>query len=149
MAVAGAHNIELLFKKAAGLKADKSKVKQISDVIDEKLYDLLLVGEMNAKYNDRDVIWYSDIPLTKAFRESMNKFRELEEELELKPILDHLASLPPLKYGLEIELENRLPEIAGTIIYILASIIKEFSPKDRTISAEEFEKGVEILNLMI
>jgi len=149
MAVAGAHKIELLFKKAAGLKADKSKVKQISDVIDEKLYDLLLVGEMNAKYNDRDVIWYSDIPLTKAFRESMNKFRELEEELELKPILDHLASLPPLKYGLEIELENRLPEIAGTIIYILASIIKEFSPKDRTISAEEFEKGVEILNLMI
>ncbi len=150
MAVAGAHKIELLFKKAAGLKADKSKIKMlISDVIDKKLYDLLLVGEMNAKYNGRDVIWYSDIPLTKAFRESMERFKELEEELELQQILDHLSSLPPLKYGLEIELENKLPLIVGTIIYILANIVKEFSPKDRTISSEEFKKAEEILNMLI
>jgi hypothetical protein len=54
-----------------------------------------------------------------------------------------------LKYGLEIELENKLPQITGTLIYILANIVKEFSPKDRTISSEEFEKAEEILNMMI
>ena len=150
MAVVGVHKIEGLFKKAAGLRVDKSKVKElISDVIDKKLYDLLLVGEMNAKYNDRDVIWFSDIPLTKAFRESMDSFKELEEELELKQILDHLATLPPLKYALETELEKRLPEIAGTIIYVLAMITKEFSPKDKTVSSEDFKKAEKILDMTI
>jgi len=70
MAVVGAHKIEELFKKAASLQIHKNKVKEISDIIDQKFHDLLLIGEANAKYNGRDVIWYSDLPLTKAFRES-------------------------------------------------------------------------------
>ncbi len=150
MAVVGVHKIEKLFKEVAGLRLDKSKVKElISDVVDKKLYDLLVVAQENTKYNDRDVIWYSDVPLTKAFKESMDKFKEFEEELELKQILEHLASLPPLRYSLEIELEKKLPELAGTIIYILAMITKEFSPKDKVVSKEDFEKAEKILNLMI
>ena len=149
MAVTGAHKIEALYKKAAGLRIDKNKVKKISDVVDQKLYDLLVVAEGNARYNGRDVIWMCDVPLTKAMKESMQKFKELEEALELQPILDHLAKLPPLKYGLEEELEKKLPDLVGTLIYVMANITKEFSPKDRTISAEEMEKAERILNLMI
>jgi len=149
MAVTGAHKIEALYKKAAGLRLDKSKVKEISDLVDKKLYDLLLVAEQNAKYNARDIIWMCDVPLTKAMKESMQKFLKLEEELELQPILDHLAALPPLKYGLEEELEKKLPELVGTLIYIMANITKEFSDKDKTVSAEEMEKAETILNLMI
>ncbi len=149
MSVTGAHKIEALYKKAAGLRIDKSKVKLISDVVDQKLYDLLVIAEANARYNGRDVIWMCDVPLTKAMKESMQKFKELEEELELQPILDHLATLPPLKYGLEEELEKKLPDLAGTLIYVMANISKEFSPKDKIISAKEMEKVETILNLMI
>ncbi len=149
MAVTGAHKIEALYKKAAGLRIDKSKVKAISDVVDQKLYDLLVVAEGNARYNGRDIIWMCDVPLTKAMKESMQKFKELEEELELQPILDHLATLPPLKYGLEEELEKKLPDLVGTLIYVMANITKEFSTKDRAISKEDMEKAETILNLMI
>ncbi len=149
MAVTGSHKIEALYKKAAGLRIDKNKVKKISDVVDQKLYDLLVVAEGNARYNGRDIIWMCDVPLTKAMKESMQKFKELEEALELQPILDHLAKLPPLKYGLEEELEKKLPDLVGTLIYVMANITKEFSPKDRTISAEEMEKAERILDLMI
>ncbi|NPA95216.1 MAG: DUF1931 family protein [Thermodesulfobacteria bacterium] len=149
MAVTGAHKIEALYKKAAGLRIDKSKVKAISDVVDQKLYDLLVVAEGNARYNNRDVIWMCDVPLTKAMKESMQKFKDLEEELELQPILDHLATLPPLKYALEEELEKKLPDLTGTLIYVMANITKEFSPKDKIISKDDMERAERILNLMI
>ncbi len=149
MAVTGIHKIEALYKKAAGLRIDHSKVKQISDLVDQKLYDLLVVAEGNARYNGRDIIWMCDVPLTKAMKESMEKFKELEEELELQPILDHLTTLPPLKYALEDELEKRLPDLVGTIIYVMANITKEFASRDKVVSSKEMEKAETILNLMI
>ncbi len=149
MAVIGVHKIEKLFKEAVSLRLDKSKVKEISNIIDDKLYDLLVVAQENTKYNGRDVIWFSDVPLTKAFKESMKKFQELEEELELKQILEHLAELPALRYDLEVELEQKLPLIAGTLLYILAHIAKEFSPKDKSLSSEDLKRVTDILNLMI
>jgi hypothetical protein len=148
MAVVGAHKIEALYKSAAGLRLSKEKVKEISDVIDQKLHDMLLIGEANAKYNGRDVIWYSDLPLTKAFRESMQKFVQLEEELALQDVLDHMKSLPPM-FTLEVELENKLTEIVGTLVYILAKITKELSPNDSVVSADEMKAAERILNLMI
>ncbi len=149
MAVIGVHKIEKLFKEVASLRLDKSKVKEISDIVDDKLYDLLVVAQENTKYNGRDVIWLSDVPLTKAFKESMKKFEELEEDLELKQILEHLATMPPLRYDLEVELEQKLPLIAGTLLYILALIAKEFSPKDKSLSSEDLKRVTDILNLMI
>ncbi len=148
MAVAGAHKIEALFKKAAGLQIHKNKVKEISDIIDQKLHDLLLVGEANAKYNDRDVIWYSDLPLTRAFRESMQKFEALDEALVLDDVLAHIKTLPPL-YTLEVELENRLTLVVGTLIYILAQICKELSPDDHVVSEKELKHAIHILDLTI
>jgi len=148
MAVVGAHKIEALFKKAAGLQISKEKVKEISDVIDQKFHDLLLIGEANAKYNGRDVIWYSDLPLTKAFRESMQKFKDLEEELALQDVLDHMKTLPPL-YTLEVELENKATEIVGTLVYVLANIAKEFSKNDKVVSADDLKSAERILNLTV
>ncbi len=148
MAVVGVHKIEELFKKAAGLQIGKEKVKEISDIIDQKFHDLLLIGEANAKYNGRDVIWYSDLPLTKAFRESMQKFKELEEELALEDVLEHIKTLPPL-YALEVELEEKTVDIVGTLVYILANITKEFSKHDKVVSSEDLKSAEHILNLTI
>jgi len=148
MAVLGAHKIESLFKEVSGLKLHKNKVKEVSDIVDKKFHDLLLIGESNAKYNGRDVIWYSDLPLTKAFRESMNKFENIDSKLQLDEILQHIKTLPPL-YTLEIELEKKLTIIVGTILYIMAKIAKDFSTDDKVISEDDLDKTVDILNLTI
>jgi hypothetical protein len=77
----------------------------------------------------------------------MQKFRELEEEFPLQDVLDFLATKPPLKYPLEAELEKKLPEIVGTLIYILARIMKEVDPGVRQPSSEDIERAGRILDL--
>lgn len=145
----GAYKIEQLFKKAAGLQLARNKVREIEEKVDRKLYDLLVAAEESAGYNDRDVIWLSDLPLTAAMKASMKRFAELEEGLELQPVLDNLAIRPPLKYDLEVELEKRLPEIVGTLIYLLAVIAKEFSSGDKSVSEDDLKRAFRILDLTI
>ncbi len=147
MAVVGVAKLEALMRKSASLDLDKNKAKEITDIVEKKLYDLLLIAERNASYNARDVIWESDVPLTKGFLESMQKFRKLEEEVELQDVLNFLATMPPLKYPLEAELEKKLPEIVGTLIYILANLIKSISPDTRKPSSEDIEKAGRVLDL--
>ncbi len=149
MKTEGAYKIELIFKKGAGLQLAKNKVPEVEEKIEQKLYDMLVVANENAGYNGRDVIWYSDMPLTKAMKESMQKFTELEEALELKPILDRLAIHPPLGRDMEVELENKLPEIVGTLIYVLANISKEFSANDKSVSEEDLRRAFRVLDLTI
>jgi len=127
MPVVGAVKLEKIFRKAASLDIDHSKAKNITDIAEQKLYDLLLVAERNANLNGREVIWEADVPLTKGFLESMQLFKKIEEEIEAQDVLNFLATMPPLKYPLEVELEKKLPEIVGTILLILAKLIKEVS----------------------
>ncbi len=147
--VIGHARLEQIVRRAAGIDLDKNKTARVIDIVEKKLYDLLKVGEENASYNDRQVIWLSDVPLTMGFRESMKRFKELEEEVPLEDILKFLASKPPLKYPLEAELEKRLPEIVGTLIYIVAKILKEVSEDNRYPSEEELEQTERILNLTL
>ncbi len=147
MAVVGFTKLEALFRKGAGLDIDKNKAKEITDIVEKKLYDLLLIGERNASYNSREVIWECDIPLTKGFLESIQKFKKLEEEVALEDVLQFLSTMPPLKYPIEAELEKKLPEIVGTLIYILANIIKSISPDTRRPSSEDIEKAGRVLDL--
>ena len=147
MAVVGFTKLEALFRKGASLDLDKNKAKEVTDIVEKKLYDLLLIGERNASYNARDVIWESDVPLTKGFLESMQRFRKLEEEVPAEDVLNFLAAMPPLKYPLEAELEKKLPEIVGTLIYVLANIIKDISPGTRRPSTEDIEKAGRVLDL--
>ncbi len=149
MKIEGAYKIEQLFKKAAGMQLAKNKVKEVEEKVDRKLYDMLVTAEENAGYNGRDVIWLSDMPLTQAMKASMKKFIELEEALELQPVLDRLAVHPPLKREMEVELEKKLPEIVGTLIYVLANVTKEFSPGDNVVSEEDLKRAFRVLDLTI
>ncbi len=149
MKIEGAYKIEELFKKAAGLRLAKNRVKEIEDAVDRKLYDMLLVAQENAGYNGRDVIWLSDMPLTSAIKRSMREFSDLEEELDLAPVLERLAIHPPLKFGMETALEKRLPEIVGTLIYILARVVKEFSPKESSVAEDELKRAFKVLDLLV
>ncbi|MER3557754.1 MAG: hypothetical protein C4302_08035, partial [Thermus sp.] len=87
---------ERLFREAAGLDVDKDDLKRLSDFLRNKVYDLLVVAERNAKYNGRDIVFEPDLPVTKGLQETLHTFRKMGVSLELKPVLEALAALPPL-----------------------------------------------------
>jgi Domain of unknown function (DUF1931) len=93
--VMGVARFERLFRVAAGLDIHKQDLKRYSDFINHKLYDLLVRGEATAKANGRDVIQPWDLPITKGLQESIHAFRQMDEEIDLQPILDQLSARPP------------------------------------------------------
>ena len=148
MAVIGFHKLEELFRRGASLDIKKGHAKDITDIVEEKLYDLLLMGQKSAKYNGRDIIWKYDLPITKGLEESINEFKKLEQDLDIKDILDRLATYPPL-FELEIELENSLPEIVGGVTLVLAKVIKQLDKEHRLVSHELIDEAKSILNLSL
>src|ERR1700741_3559519 len=79
---------ERFFRIAAGLDVDKQDLKRYSDFINQKVYDLLLRAEATAKANGRRITEPFDLPITKGLQESIHEFKEIDEQIELKPPLD-------------------------------------------------------------
>ncbi|MYV37772.1 DUF1931 family protein [Streptomyces sp. SID1328] len=128
MTVMGVSKFERFFRAAASLDVDKSDLKRYSDFVDDKLYDLLVIGQAAAKANGRDTVEPWDLPITKGLQESIHRFRRLDEEVELKPILEQLASHPPLDRAPTQETEERYPEIIGGLSVALAETFKILYP---------------------
>ncbi|MEU6548082.1 DUF1931 family protein [Streptomyces sp. NPDC046859] len=128
MAVMGVSKFERFFRAAGGLDVDKSDLKRYGDFVDAKLYDLLVVGQAAAKANGRDIVEPWDLPITKGLQESIHRFRRLDEEVELKPILEQLATHPPLDRTPTPETEERYPEIIGGLSVALADTFKIMYP---------------------
>ena len=149
MAVVGFTKLEALFRKAASLDIHKGHAKEITDIVEKKLHDLLLAAERNANMNGRDVIWESDLPITKGLQETIIAFKKLEEELSIDDILAFLASVPPLKYPLSAQLEAKLPEITGALLVVLAKVIKAVDDEARAVNHEAIEKASQILDLTL
>jgi hypothetical protein len=83
----GIAKFEHFFRVAAGLDIDKQDLKRYSDFVNHKLYDLLIRAVAIAKANGRDIIQPFDLPITKGLQETIYVFREIDEEIELDPIL--------------------------------------------------------------
>jgi len=140
-----------LFRRAAGLDLTKQRAKEICEFIQGKLHDLLLVAERNARYNNRQVIWESDLPITKGLAESIRTYRELEMEggIELEPILEYLAAAPPLEFPLEVEAERCLPEIVGGLMLCMARILKVLNGGRRAFEPEHLQAAQEIMDMTL
>ncbi len=145
MAVVGFTKLQEIFRKGAGLDIAKGHAKEITDIVDQKVYDLLVAGERNAKYNSRDVIWVCDVPLTAGFEKSIDAFKKLEEEIEVKDVVDTMAHYPAT-LTVEDELEKRLPEIAGGLLLTLANIMKEVKHDDRSVDHEMIKRAKKVLD---
>src|SRR3954447_3120502 len=100
MPVMGFTRFEHFFRAAGGVDVDRDDIKRYLDFVNDALYDLLLIGQATAKANVRDVILPSDLPVTKGLQESVHAFERLDEEIELRPILESLAARPPLDAAL-------------------------------------------------
>ena len=149
MAVVGFTKLEALFRDGASLDIRKGHAKDVTDIVEKKLLDLLIAGERNANLNGRDVIWEADIPITKGFQESIIEFKKLENALNVEDILEYLTTVPPLKYPLDANLEAKLPEITGALLLILARVIKEVNNGKRDVNHEAINKAKDVLDLTL
>jgi hypothetical protein len=147
--IMGVAKFERLFRKAAGLDVDKSDLKRLSDFINQKLYDLLLIGESKAKANNRDIIEPWDLPITKGLQESINEFKQIEEELELKPILEQLAKVSKLDLEYSYQTQQKLPEIVGALTISLAKTFKVIDPQIKNPEAQHWERAFSIFNMLL
>jgi len=138
-----------LFRAAAGIDVDKNDLKRYDDFIDRKIYDLLLIGQAHARANARDVIQSSDLPVTKGLQESIHAFRRLDEEIELRPILEELAKRPPLDLAVAEETGQVLPEIAGGLTLALARAFTIIEPERRNPRTDQWVRVTALFDLLL
>ncbi len=149
MSIMGISQFERFFREAASLDVDKSDLKRMSDFLNQKLHDLLLMGVVTAKANGRDIIQVYDLPITKGLQESIHQFKKMDLLLELKPILEQLATLPTLELDYSDEVEAKLPEIVGGLTLALAKTFKVLDPALKNPQTEHWEKAIEIFDQLL
>ncbi|MCQ4079321.1 DUF1931 family protein [Streptomyces sp. RB6PN25] len=145
----GVTKFERFFRAAAGLAVDKNDLKRYADFIDQKIYDLFLVGEAAAKASGRDIIEPHDLPITKGLQESIHAFKELDQQIELQPLLDQLAAHPALDVAISDQTKQRLPAIAGGLSVAMAQSFRIIAPDRRHPLTPEWEQVLSLFDLLL
>jgi hypothetical protein len=140
---------ERFFRIAAGLDVDKQDLKRYSDFINRKVYDLLVRAEAVAKANGRTIIEPFDLPITKGLRESICEFENIDEQIELRPILEHLAAQPPLELAYGEDTEDQLPLVGGGLSVALARAFKIIDGNLKNPATEHWQKCFRIFDLLM
>ena len=141
MAIISVARFEQFFRDVAGLDVDKSDLKRYDDFIHAKLYDLLVVAEAKASANGRDIVQRQDLPVTKGLQECVHAFRRMDEQIELEPILERIATRPGLDLTVADEVESELPRLAGGLSVALARSFKEIDPSVKNPQSQHWERA--------
>jgi len=149
MPVMGVSKFERFFRVAASLDVDKNDLKRYNEFLDTKIYDLFLIGQATANANGRDIVEPSDLPITKGLQESIHEFRRLDEEIELGPLLEVLAILPPLEAVISETTRSKLPDIAGGLSVALARTFKILEPGLKNPQTEHWERVFRIFGQLL
>ena len=149
MPVFGVAKFERFFRLAAELDVDKDDLKRFSDFVEHKLYDLLLMGQATASANLRDLVEPYDLPITKGLQESIHAFSKMDDEIELAPILEQLATYPPLDRSPSDKTEARLPLIVGGLSLALARTFKIIDPDVKNPQTQQWERVFQTFDQLI
>jgi Domain of unknown function (DUF1931) len=149
MPVMGFVKFERFFRAAGEADVDRNDMKRYLEFVNRTIYDLLLIGQAHAESNGRDIILPSDVPITAGLQETIHEFRKLDEEIEVRPILDYIAARPPLSAAVSEETQQGLPEIFGGISVALARTLKILDPSARSIPPAEWDRAFRVLDLLI
>jgi hypothetical protein len=150
MQIHGSKKIELFFRAAARLDIDQSDLKRFNQVINEKLYDLVLIGQATAKANHRDIIEPWDLPITIGLQEGINEYEKLKNEgIAMDPIFEQITGFPSADLGYSQETEKRLPLIVGGLSVTLAHLFKVLDPKNKNPGEELWQQAQSIFNLLL
>ncbi len=139
---------EKLFRESASLDIDKSDIKRLEGFINQRVHGLMIRAQANAKANLRDIIEVQDLPVTKGLQEQIQFFKDLDEELNLGVILEHLAKLPPLALDYSEAVEQKLPELVGAITVSSAKLFKIVNPKLKNPGSAEWQQVEQIFELL-
>lgn len=85
-------------------------------------------GQAAAKVNGRDIIEPFDLPITKGLQERVHEFETINQEVKLKPVLEHLTARPPPDLGYSEDTDAELPRIAGGPSVALARSVNIIDP---------------------
>ncbi|NPA43308.1 MAG: DUF1931 family protein [Chlorobi bacterium] len=149
MKIAGVKKFEKLFRRAGSMDVDKNDIVRLNDFINRAIYRLLETGMKKAKLNGRDVLWYSDLPITQGLEANIEEFRQYDEELDLSEILETIAGLPPLPLEIGVDIENQLPDIAGGITIALIKSMKIINPKVKNPQTEEWQRVTDVFETLL
>jgi hypothetical protein len=149
MPIFGAKRLEELVWSVSEIDLDGSDLKRLSDLVGDKLHDLLIIGVRHAGHNNRDVIMEPDLPLTIGLREGLQNFRLYEEELAVTPTLEYLATYPQLEREPSQEVVELLPELMGALIVIVTQLMKVISPDVSNPTTEIWEQVEQALDLTL
>ena len=147
--IAGIPRIERLLREAAGLDIDKSDLRRHEEFVNRKVHDLLQRGCAIAKANGRDVVLPSDLPVTGGLQHCIHEFRALDQDVEVRAILDQLAKLPPLELAFSDEVTAGLPDLAGGLTVALARSFKIVDPDLRNPGTAEWDRAFALFDLLI
>jgi hypothetical protein len=145
----GAHQIKELFRAAAGLSIDTDDVRRYREFVDDKLYDLLLMGVATAHANGRDIMQPSDLPITAGLQERIHEFEKLAHDIPIEPILEQLATHPPLAAEPSDEVEARLPGIVGGLSVGLAKFFTIVAPQKKNPATDEWSEAFRVFDLLL
>jgi Domain of unknown function (DUF1931) len=137
------------FRAVAGLDVDKQDLKRYGEFINHKVHDLLLCGEKSARMNGRDIIRPFDLPITKGLRQCMCAFDEVDQKVELAPVLDHLTARPLLTLDYSEEMEHELARVAGGLSVAVARTFKVTAPNKKNPRTEDWKCAIEIFDLLL
>ena len=149
MPVMGFTKFERLFRAAAEVRVDRDDIKSYLEFVEDVIYDLLITAQATAKANGRDIIAPWDLPVTKGLQECVHEFERIEEEIELRPLLDTMAARPPLDLALSTEAEARLPLLYGGITVALAKTFKVLDAEMKAVHRREWERAFRLFRLLI
>jgi hypothetical protein len=147
--VTGVARFERFFRAAAGLDVDKEDLRRYRDFVDHKIHDLLMRAEAVAKTNGRNVIEPIDLPITKGLQENIHRFKEIDETIALKPILDRLTPRPALDPSMSEETEAELPAVAGGLSVALARTFKIIDPDLKNPQTAHWQRSFQIFDLLL
>ena len=131
----GATKFRRFFRVVAELRVDDDDLKRYSEFVNEKLTDLLIVGQAAAKASGRDVLMLHDLPITKGLQQCIHAFEKLDDEPDLEPLLADIAAIPPVRAELSDEVRAR-PADCWRI-----ELRDRAHPPDRRPDAEQSDDG--------
>ena len=147
--IAGIPRIERLFRQTAGLDIDKSDLRRHEEFVNRKIHDLLQRGCAIARANGRDVVLPHDLPVTGGLQHCIHEFRALDEDVQVRPILDQLAKLPPLELDFSDGVTASLPDLAGGLSVALGRSLKIVDPDLRNPGTAEWDRTFALFDLLI
>jgi len=150
MAVTGlVPRVQGLFRQVGAVDIDKSDVKRYQDFVNENVFDLLLAAAVTARSDGRDVVRPTDLPLTTGMQENIQRFREVDGGLNLRPLLADLITVPTLDVALDEETESRLPELVGGLSVALARTFRVVEPELKNPDTEAWDRAREIFHILV